>query len=151
MSKILQGNLLSLSLSSPPLLCWPPPQPLLGWTSLRWRSILIFVPGTCLDVIVFRWDSLWLAWCCYTLKQSPGLLFFYSNLRSLTPISRFVAVGLLPEQPDGPQSPFPVAKLEAQYREKRWQFSATSKQLLFANDYLQMSDYDQRFMIKCRE
>ena len=50
-------------------------------------------------------------------------------MRSLTPVSRFVAVGLLPEQPDGPQSPFPVAKLEAQYREKRWQFSATFKQL----------------------
>ena len=35
------------------------------------------------------------------------------------PVSRFAAVGLLPEQPDGPQSPFPVSRLEAQYREKR--------------------------------
>ena len=65
------------------------------------------------------------------LCDRPGAIVHPSNLlvcctyllRSLTPISRFVAVGLLPEQPDGPQSPFPVAKLEAQYREKRWQFS----------------------------
>jgi hypothetical protein len=43
-----------------------------------------------------------------------GLVLLYTQA-----ISWFVAVGLLPEQPDGPQSPFPVAKLEAQYREKR--------------------------------
>ena len=35
------------------------------------------------------------------------------------PVSRFASVGLLPEQPDGPRSPFPVSRLEAQYREKR--------------------------------
>merc|ERR1719357_398959 len=43
-----------------------------------------------------------------------GLVLLYTQA-----ISWFAAVGLLPEQPDGPQSPFPVSRLEAQYREKR--------------------------------
>ena len=34
---------------------------------------------------------------------------------SLTHISRFVAGSTLSEQPDGPESSFPVAKLETQY------------------------------------
>ena len=43
-----------------------------------------------------------------------GLVLLYTQA-----ISWFVSVGLLPEQPEGPTSPFPVSRLEAQYREKR--------------------------------
>ena len=43
-----------------------------------------------------------------------GLVLLYSQA-----ISWFLNVGLLPEQPEGPNSPYPVSVLERQYRDKR--------------------------------
>ena len=47
-----------------------------------------------------------------------GLVLLYSQA-----ISWFLNVGLLPEQPEGPHSPYPVSVLERQYRDKRRQMA----------------------------
>ena len=49
-----------------------------------------------------------------------GLVLLYSQA-----ISWFLNVGLLPEQPEGPNNPYPVTVLDRQYRDKRKQMAAS--------------------------
>ena len=71
-------------------------------------------------VLLYTQAISWSVIICRFFSEIMTFSLKYTEYKIVTlPVSRFASVGLLPEQPDGPRSPFPVSRLEAQYREKR--------------------------------